>query len=62
MVRLVAMLWIWAISLGQPPCKLAGLKRKSSITLEFKAAPGVAQHLEEFAERDSTVKPLSSSS
>lgn len=57
----MVMLWIWAIPLGQPPCKLAGLKRKSSITLEFKAGPGIVQHLEESAERDSIVKILSSS-
>lgn len=55
------MLRIWAIPLGQPPCKLAGLKRKSSITLEFKATPWIVQHLEESAERDSIVKILSSS-
>lgn len=55
------MLWIWAVLLGQPPCKLAGLKRKTSITLDFKSVPEVAQHPEEFAERDSTVKILSSS-
>lgn len=54
------MLWIWTVPLGQPPCKLAGLKRKSSTTLEFKGALGVTQHLE-FAERDSIVKILSSS-
>lgn len=46
------MLWIWAVPLGQPPCKLAGVKRKSSIILKFKIAPGIAQHLEEFGERE----------
>lgn len=45
------MLWIW-VPLGQPPCKLAEVKRKSSIIIEFKVAHGVAQHLEEFGERE----------
>lgn len=55
------MLGIWAVQLGQPPCKLAGLERKSHIALEFRAALSAAQSLEGCAKRDSIVKPLSSS-
>lgn len=54
------MLGIWAVRLGQPPCKLAGLERKSHIALEFRAALSAAQSLEGFAKRG-IVKPLSSS-
>lgn len=61
MEGLAAMLGIWAVRLGQPPCKSAGLKRKSNMVLEFRAASRAAQSPEGFAKRDSIVKPLSSS-
>lgn len=58
---LEVMLGIWAVQLGQLPCKLAGLKRKSNIALEFRAAPRISPSLEGGAKRDSIVNPLVSS-